>query len=227
MNLITTYKKTHTFKLNSASVHYGAKTSTNNINVSHNIIFALSYEIMQPPPQDLNTNKATTNTSVTTHNGSDMQSCDIVYKYTSVCGSVETQVTCAEPISYTATVCQQELNSLKACLLPDVESIHPLVVTDSELSYAETALSSVDSLASDACAVEVKPFLCLYFFGLCDSASGVTYQPTAGHCRNLRDEVCELEWNVAVSFGLELPDCDTEFSEEIVPCNAVSGEEGK
>lgn len=158
-----------------------------------------------------------------------MQSCinDTAHKYTNVCGSRGTQrqsVTCAAPTTYMGSVCKNELNSLKACLLAsDVESSHPLVATETELENAELALSAIDRLASKACTAEVKPFLCLYFFGLCDSETGVSYQPTASQCRNLRDVVCMTEWNLALQFGpqfgLTLPDCDTEFEDQVLQCN--------
>ena len=147
----------------------------------------------------------------------------MAYKYTRVCGSRRAQgqlVTCATPLTYAASVCQKELNSLKVCLLDsDIESSHPLVATDSKLENAELALSTVDRLASAACAAEVKPFLCLYFFGLCDSETGASYQPTASQCKNLRDDVCMTEWSLASQFGLPLPDCDTEFSDQALKCN--------
>ena len=182
------------------------------------------YSIIKSSPQKLNTTQ-TTPTLVPALNGSGMQSCnnDTAHKYTSVCGSRGTQrqsVNCAAPTTYMGSVCQNELSSLKVCLLAnDVESSHPLVATESELENAKLALSAVDRLASKACAAEVKPFLCLYFFGLCDSETGVPYQPTASHCRNLRDDVCRAEWNLALQFGLPLPDCDTEFSDQVLQCN--------
>ena len=159
--------------------------------------------------------------------GSGMQSCDTAYKYTSVCNRKMTgERLYAAPVMYTGTTCQQELKSIKNCLLSNNESSHPLVVTESELKNAESALATVKRFASDTCAVEVKPFLCLYFFGLCDSYSGVSYQPTASQCKNLRGSVCSMEWSLAVAFGLDLPDCDMEFSDEDLPCDTTNVLEG-
>ena len=175
-----------------------------------------------------------------------LESCDMAQKYTGVCSNRENgrqSVTCAAPISYTETVCQEELKSIRGCLLSDgdstSESVHPLIATDSNLEAAEATLSFIDrdtsGLVSPACAAEVKPFLCLYFFGLCDTTEGVSYQPSAGHCRDLRDSVCAEEWETVARLGQLLPDipalpnCDVEFSDEAVPCNSDdgSGEEGE
>ena len=166
-----------------------------------------------------------------------LESCDMAQKYTGVCSNGKDgrqPMTCAAPISYTDTVCQEELKSIKGCLLSSTsESVHPLIATDSNLEAARNILSYIDSdssgLVSPACVVEVKPFLCLYFFGLCDTTDGVTYQPSASHCRNLRDNVCAKEWELVARFGQILPDipalpnCDVEFSDEAVPCNSDDG----
>ena len=158
--------------------------------------------------------------------GSGMQSCDMAHKYTTVCNNRTTGMRlCASPVMYSGTTCQEELMSLKSCLLNEESSL-PLVANEGRLTDAESALSAVDRLASDTCASEVKPFLCLYFFGLCDSLSGVSYQPTASQCRHLRDSVCSTEWQLAVAFGLQLPDCDTEFSDEALPCATNVEREG-
>lgn len=96
-----------------------------------------------------------------------MESCDhdIKHKYISVCGSssLGREQASIDPITYRGTVCWEELNSLKNCLLDDSnESSYPLVVTVDNKGNAELALSAVDTFASPECAAEVKPFLCLY-----------------------------------------------------------------
>ena len=139
-------------------------------------------------------------------------------------------MTCATPMEYTEGVCQQELESLKTCLLEesDRESVNPLMITENNLEAAKTILSFIDNrpdLVSPACAVEVKPFLCLHLFGLCSATGGVSYQPTACHCRNLRDNVCANEWKLVemiqdfLSDFPDLPNCDTELSENNKQCN--------
>ena len=69
---------------------------------------------------------------------------------------------------------------------------------------------------SEKCMEAVIPTLCLHFFGLCDS-SGVSLQPTAGQCREIRDELCVEEWNFALRAKIELPICE-KLPEERASC---------
>ena len=158
---------------------------------------------------------------------------DMKQKYISVCskgsrlGKGQASI---DPITYSGPVCREELNSLKSCLLEDGNKhSHPLVVTTDYEGDAELALSAVGAFVlNPECAVEVKPFLCLYFFGLMsDTSNRVYYQPSAGHCKNLRDDVCESEWNLAqvVISELELPDCNEQFPSHIDPCNEGRGDD--
>ena len=164
-----------------------------------------------------------------------MESCDhdVKQKYISVCSSSSSSSSwlgkgraSIDPITYQGSVCLEELNSLQNCLLEDGSKYsHPLVVTTDNKSIADMALSAVN-FASRECATEVKPFLCLYFFGLMsDTSNRVYYQPSAGHCKNLRDDVCEFEWTFAESSNFKLPDCNEEFPSHIDPCNEEGGEE--
>ena len=134
--------------------------------------------------------------------------------------------TCAVPILYTGKVCQAELLSLKSCYMGDAGTDHPDVVTDAHIEDAELVLHYLD-LATSECKAEVKPFLCLYFFGLCDLTTKTSYQPSASQCKNLRDRVCRQEWITAVKFGLELPDCDVDFPAESVSCRDKTKEKGE
>ena len=177
-----------------------------------------------------------------------LESCDMAQKYTGICSNRATgtagrqSVTqCAAPVSYAETVCQEELKSISSCLLSngDSESVRPLIATDSNLEAARTILSYVNDdtsgIVSPACAAEVKPFLCLYFFGLCDTTEGIsiTYQPSASHCRDLRDSVCAKEWDTVTTLSKILPDipalpnCDVEFSDETVSCGSDDGSGGE
>ncbi len=130
--------------------------------------------------------------------------------------------TCAVPVTYTGRVCQEELQSLRGCYMGNddiVNTDYLAVATDAHIKDAELALSYLQlGLATSECEVEVVPFLCLYFFGLCDVTTENSYQPSASQCRNLRDRVCKQEWTTAVNFGLELPDCDVDFPAEGVSC---------
>ena len=148
----------------------------------------------------------------------------MVPKYIGICSSegMGCLSKCAAPNRYAGTVCQEELRSLKALLVGN-ESIYPLIATDSSLDTARQIMTYVDYLASPKCAAEVKPFLCLSFFGLCDTTEGVSYQPSSCHCRNLRDNVCADEWRKVKNLKIKpnlLPDCDADYFDEAVPCNS-------
>ena len=131
-------------------------------------------------------------------------------------------------VTYTGTICQKELLSLTKCYLGDASNNDYLnVVTTSQLGDASQALSSVDLIATPECVAEVRPFLCLYFFGVCDVATGLTYQPSVSQCKNLRDNICMQEWAIATSFGMDLPDCDVDFPIENVPCVEIGGGSGR
>ena len=149
---------------------------------------------------------------------------------TSTFGGGAQSLICAAPITYTESVCQQELNSIRNCLQTgDRNRSYPLVATNSNHAIAERAISYVDMYiypVNDACAAEVKPFLCVYFFGLCDSTTGASYQPTASNCKNLRDNVCSAEWKLIVSYtDIALPNCEASFSDENISCgvNTLGG----
>jgi hypothetical protein len=167
-----------------------------------------------------------------------MESCDydMKQKYVSVCSSSSSSrlgkgQASIDPITYRGSVCWEELNLLKNCLLEDGSNkhSHPLVVTTDNADDADMALSAVNTFASPECAVEVKLFLCLYFFGLMsDTSDRVYYQPSDSHCMNLRDDVCESEWNLAqviIISGLELPDCNEQFPSHNEPCDEEGGED--
>lgn len=59
-----------------------------------------------------------------------------------------------------------------------------------------------------------------------DTSNRVYYQSSPGHCKNLRYDVCVMEWSLAQDLsGLELPDCDELFTSYTEPCNEERGEE--
>ena len=121
---------------------------------------------------------------------------------------------------YTGPICQEELITLSSCFLGGDTNDFTYVITKSRLDDAEQLLPYVDLylIATPECSAEVKPFLCLHFFGLCDVATSMTYKPSASQCRNIRDDICKKEWKMATDFGLVLPDCDVEFTAEETPC---------
>ena len=101
-------------------------------------------------------------------------------KYISICISSRSgkEQASIDPLTYRGSVCWEELNSLKNCLLEDGnKQSHPLVMIIDSEGDAKSALSAVDMFASPECAAEVKPFLCLYFFGLMSDTPEYTFSP--------------------------------------------------
>ena len=79
----------------------------------------------------------------------------------------------------------------------------------------EDTLYALDTFIkpSDKCRDAVIPFLCLYTFGLCGE-DGREYQPTEAQCSDIRDNLCESEWQraaslLALSEQPPLPDCSS------------------
>ena len=62
---------------------------------------------------------------------------------------------------------------------------------------------------SAECEAAIKPFMCLYLFGSCDS-DNQPHQVTQADCERLRDDVCSEELVLAVDLLGEgvLPNCD-------------------
>ena len=161
------------------------------------------------------------------------ESCNNVKdKYVSICGQ-SGQLGREQSLTDPEAVCWEELNILKSCLVDDDDvSSHPIVMTIDEnvVENARRALSAVDTydyIVSQECATEVKPFLCVHFFGLMSdhAPNRVSFQPSASHCNNLRKTTCKDAWYQAQFVGLELPECDEEFPSNTVPCNEERGEQ--
>ena len=103
-------------------------------------------------------------------------------------------------------LCQSVLEDTLLSMNCDIED-SPLVLRDAETN-ARLLIPAVGQSPSPECRAAAIPFLCLHLFGLCDG-SGVSIQPTSGQCRNIRDDLCRVEWQAAMSFGFDLPDCDS------------------
>ena len=91
----------------------------------------------------------------------------------------------------------------------------PLVLRDEEVN-ARVLIALLNQNPETECREVALPLLCMDLFGLCDS-SGVSIQPTSSQCKNVRDNVCRLEWEAALALGFDLPDCES-FNEEQEPC---------
>ena len=143
---------------------------------------------------------------------------------------------------YTGRHCLSALKSLQECLSGD-DTVTDIFISgniDDQIQVEDeigNLLFFLDLFIkpSDECRSRVIPFFCLYTFGLCGE-SGITYQPTATQCSDIRDNVCESEWKEANarlnSLGQPpLPDCssfgDEGISDEcssklLLPCTTYS-----
>ena len=60
--------------------------------------------------------------------------------------------------------------------------------------------------ARESCLEEAASFICLFAYRLC-SSSGVYIQPTSSRCVELRDLLCQTDWETAIMSGIALPNC--------------------
>ena len=133
-------------------------------------------------------------------------------------------------VAYTGEACRDELLVQQSCLMgrDSGEEIHiPQATSQEELEIQARQLLTVGLplvQPSAECEAVLRPFLCLFMFGLCDSDSGQVYQPSFNECVTLTTETCAREWQTALTiFGQErLPDCGI-LPAEIVLCEVTSG----
>ena len=59
------------------------------------------------------------------------------------------------------------------------------------------------------CQLEALPFLCQYYFPLTDCLNNKIYSATQEECERISTTVCAIPWKLAISFGEELPECDS------------------
>ena len=83
-------------------------------------------------------------------------------------------------------------------------------ITEQQLSELFQFLESLSAFISDECSAVVMPFLCQYAYPQCDgngSAQFITHE----QCINIRDDVCNTEWRIALTTeqGTLLPVCET------------------
>ena len=60
----------------------------------------------------------------------------------------------------------------------------------------------------ESCAQVVLPFLCQYMFPLSDCSTGTRYSATRDDCIMISEEVCADVWDLGLTFGYNLPNCD-------------------
>ena len=114
---------------------------------------------------------------------------------------------CLEPAVYSGATCRAELQVYQECfsagsagsngdILIRSDINQETVETDAEL-LIESGLSFLNPSAE--CVAAIRPFLCLYLFGVCDSSSQLR-QVSSSECVDLRDDICATEWSAAVGF---------------------------
>ena len=124
---------------------------------------------------------------------------------TDVGGGDATSDVCLEPAVYSGATCRAELQVYQECFSGSAGSNDILirsdinqetVETDAEL-LIESGLSFLNPSAE--CVAAIRPFLCLYLFGVCDSSSQLR-QVSSSECVDLREDICATEWSAAVVF---------------------------
>ena len=128
------------------------------------------------------------------------------------------------PEKYTGNICRSALATRQKCISDRCGNTNIFVRTLASQERLESEVSSLLSRLqllspSPECSEVVGPFLCFYYFGLCDS-SGELYLPSSGECETLTTETCAREFQIAVSFlgSANLPQCNT-LSPTEIDCN--------
>ena len=123
---------------------------------------------------------------------------------------------CLEHVVYSGVTCRAELQVYQECFSGSAGSNGDILIrsdinqetveTDAEL-LINGALSFLNPSAE--CLAAIRPFLCLYLFGVCDSSSQLR-QVSSSECVDLRDDICATEWSAAVGFlgPGKLPVCE-------------------
>ena len=121
---------------------------------------------------------------------------------------------CPSMLPYSGSVCKQELTALSKCL-PSRLLWNDVLIRSDQSEIVRPLLDALGS-ASDDCKAAALPFLCVYFFGLCDS-TGKAYRPSSSQCTEISTGVCAREWTLASNFlGATLPDCASFPNETIL-----------
>ena len=128
--------------------------------------------------------------------------------------SVSPESTCSAEI-YTGDVCRSALQSLQSCI-PDrcgsTEVYIPSVGLQNEIEQRLASLVGGLQLVnpSPECQAAIVPFLCSYYFQLCDS-SNTLHPPSLQDCVLIANQTCAREFQTAVTvLGRDnLPNCET------------------
>ena len=126
-------------------------------------------------------------------------------------GNSDQAVSSCDQISvYEGQICLSELTRWQQCFSPQ-SNAKVYVPSDVDQHGAEdtanTLLRNLQFLSfSTECVSAIRPFLCLYLFGSCDS-NNQSHQVTQTNCETLRNDVCAREWALAEGIVI-LPNCD-------------------
>ena len=145
---------------------------------------------------------------------------------TSPPGSIDQSVlSCDLMTVYEGQLCLSELTRWKQCFSPQPDGVYLPSDTNQEEAEATAnfLLLSLPLLSpSPECEAAIRPFLCLYLFGSCDS-DNQPHWGTRSTCERLRDNVCAQEWALAETLlGQDvLPNCgDLQQEKE---CQSIRG----
>ena len=133
---------------------------------------------------------------------------------------------CDQKIAYSKEICSSELQYWQQCFSQQANAdiyIPSNIDPQQTEERAKSFFFGLPSLSpSPKCVDDLRPFLCLYLFGSCDS-NNQSHQITQADCERLRDDVCAQEWAKAESFlgRGALPQCsDFPNQEELCPSKA-------
>ena len=121
-------------------------------------------------------------------------------------------------VVYEGQICLNELMRWQQCFSPLSDAVYLPSDTNQEEAEATAnfLLLSLPLLSpSPECEAAIRPFVCLYLFGSCDSNSQ-RHQVTQTNCERLRDDICAQEWMQAehlLGQGV-LPNCDDLLRQE-------------
>ena len=116
-------------------------------------------------------------------------------------------------------ICSIHLNELTAGD-NDTTTLSSIVITEQQLSEFFSLLESFSAIISEECSAAVLPFLCQYVHPPCDG-NGSAQFITQEQCINIRDDVCKIEWRIAMTTeqGNLLPVCETLNTSSVTTVN--------
>lgn len=121
------------------------------------------------------------------------------------------------PVKYTGEACAPYLLSYQNCLPAHSSSNDSVIYISSTVEQSRwengaSSLLGLKYLVPKPCQDKLIPFLCLYFFNLCNKETGTLLKPSSQQCVELRDKVCATNWKRAMKidqFAHLIPNCDS------------------